>query len=90
MKNKEKLKEIQNLIDDSMIVISEKGLLVEGTAPKLMTMYTLLTKHLKKELGDDVVKEAHRIANMTKKELEKETLSKMKAFMETIKGISED
>lgn len=90
MKDKNKLKDIQRIITDSMIIISKKGMLVEGTAPELMTMYTLLTKHLKKQLGDDVVKETHRIANMTEKELEKETLERMKDMMNKIKSISEE
>lgn len=90
MKNKDKINDIQKIVADSMIVVSKKGMLVEGTGPELMTMYVLLTKHLKKAIGDEPVAEAYRIAGLTDKELQKETLEKMKDMMNKIKSISEE
>lgn len=86
------MKELENLISDSYIIISDKGIAVKGTSPDLLSYYSRLTSEMLNLKGVDkkLLENAFNMAFMNTDELCDLFKKELNHLADTLKKITDD
>ena len=86
------MKELENLMSDSYIFITDKGIAVKGSSPEILTYYTKLTSEMLELKGVDkeLLENAFNMAFMNTEELYDLFKKELNHFADTLKQITED
>jgi len=88
-----KQEELNELINcDAYIVISENGVAINGISPKLLTLYSQLTREMQNLKGVDnkMLEKSFKMAFMEKDELLDLFKEELNKFADTLKKFTED
>ena len=88
MKNKE-FKELLKGSEETYILVTHNGCTAAGTTPEIMTMLALMTKTLREDINDEMLKHAFELAFKTEDEIKILTLEAMKNMLDRFGGTNE-
>lgn len=73
-------KEIKKLLKGAEVclIATDNGLKVEGDAPDILTVFSLMVRHLREDFSDEMLKRAFESGFKTDEELLKESLGMLK------------
>ena len=77
MKNKN-VKKLLKGSEESYLIATKNGTGSSGLIPDVLTQFVLLTKNLRRNIPDKMIKEAFELSFKTEKELEEKLLKSMK------------
>lgn len=82
------MKEIKKLLkgsEDVYLIATKTGCGISGTGAEILSCYTMMTKGLMEEFGEDAMREAFELATKNSDELAKIAVEKMKDFLKHMK-----